>query len=108
MARGRHYPSAATPALSVDALEEELQRLKQQRSELRRLFRLLKNGRVKIGKLEEKLTRRFGSAKWTASQIKELQPDKDERSFHRSVAAHPPASRRRRQRAQAGEAADQS
>jgi len=49
-----------------------------------------------VNKLQEKLERQLASAKWTVSQIREIQPDWDEWGFYRSVEAKPPTPRGRR------------
>ena len=99
MPRGRRR---ATP--DVNALESELQQLRQKQAELRQQIRRMRNSQGEIRKLQEKLTKQLSTAKWTVKQIHELQPNWDDVGFYQSVSARQPAPRGRRRRA-AGEGA---
>ena len=96
MPRGRR---SAAPDLN--ALEEELNALKQRQAELRAQMRKLRVGTTGIRKLEEKLASQLAGAKWTVRQIKEIQPDWDDLGFYQTVQAKQPAPRGRRPRAAA-------
>jgi len=96
MPRGRRK---AVP--DVGTLEQELNALKQRQSEVRAQLRRLKSGATGVRKLEEKLAKQLSTAKWTAGQIKEIQPSWDEVGFYQSVKAKQPTPRGRRPRAAA-------
>lgn len=98
MPRGRRRASG-----DVNALEDELQQLRDRQAALREQIRRLQNSEGEIRKLEEKLTTQFGNAKWTVRQIKELRPDWDEQGFYASVEARKPTPRGRRPRSVAAE-----
>jgi hypothetical protein len=83
----------------VGSLEQELTALKQRQSELRSQIRRLKSGATGVRKLEDKLAKQLSTAKWTANQIKEIQPGWDEVGFYQSVSAKQPTPRGRRPRA---------
>src|SRR4051812_12718777 len=90
----------ATSAPDLAALEQELEQLKQRQAALRAQIRQRQPGAGGVQKLQEKLERQLGSAKWTVQQIREVQPDWDEWGFYRSVEARPPAPRGRGARPQ--------
>lgn len=90
-------------ALDLTSLEQELELLKQRQAELRAQIRQRRQGADGVAKLQEKLERQLGSAKWTVQQIRELQPDWDEWGFYRSVEPKEPAPRGRRRRQPDGE-----
>lgn len=94
MPRGRRRAS-----VDVSTLEEELQELKQRQSELRQQIRKMRNSDSEVRKLEEKLSKQLAGAKWTAEQIRQLNPGWDEFGFYQSVPAKKPAPRGRRPRA---------
>jgi len=100
MRRGRRPRVEAPPA--ADALEQELQQLLARQKELRQQLRRMKSGAGGVRKLEEKLEKQLGTAKWTVQQIKEIDPNWEEWGFYQRVAARQPAPRGRR-RAAAGE-----
>jgi hypothetical protein len=93
MPRGRRR---STP--DVNSLESELTRLRQRQAELRQQIRRARNSEGEVRKLEEKLTKQLSGAKWTADQIKQLQPNWDDLDFYRSVPARQPTPRGRRRR----------
>ena len=104
MPRGRRRMSPSTGAgTNVNALEEELNQLRQRQTELRQQIRRMKNSQSEIGKLEDKLSKQLGTATWTVEQIRGLRPDWDEIGFYQSVAARQPTPRGRRRRAVAEE-----
>ena len=82
----------------LGSLEQELNALKQRQSEVRSQIRRLRTGATGIRKLEEKLEKQLASAKWTADQIKQIQPEWDEVGFYQSVTAKQPTPRGRRPR----------
>ena len=90
----------------VNRLEEELNEIKELQAALRQQIRRLRNSEGEVGKLEEKLTKQFASAKWTINQIRDIQPDWDERGFYQSVQARKPSPRGRRPRASADPASE--
>jgi hypothetical protein len=100
MPRGRRR---ATPDIAT--LERELEELKARQARLRQRMRELRGGRSGIRTLEAKLEKQLATAKWTAQQIRELQPDWDEKGFYQSVQAVQPKPRGRRPR-QAAPAAE--
>ena len=85
----------------VQALEAELNALKERQIELRSQIRKMKNSEGEIGKLESKLATQLASAKWTVGQIKQLREDWDDVGFYQSVPAKKPTPRGRRPRANA-------
>jgi len=97
----------AVPSQSdVAALERELEQLKERQAELRRALRERKKGSGSIRALEEKIEKQLATAKWTAAQIRELDPDWNELAFYRSVQPKSPTPRGPRRRARGeGEAA---
>jgi chromosome segregation ATPase len=99
MPRGRRRSST-----DVNALEAELQQLKQRQSELRTQIRRLRSSGSEIRKLEEKLDKQLAVAKWTANEIKEVQPDWNEITFYESVQPRKPTPRGRRPRSATPEA----
>ena len=94
MPRGRRPRAAAPPA--AEALEQELERLKQRQAEIRQQLRRMRTGAGGIRKLEEKLEKQFGNAKWTVQQIQAIQPEWDDWGFYRTVQARQPTPRGRR------------
>jgi hypothetical protein len=82
----------------VTDLEQELTQLKERQAELRAQIRRLRNSAGEIGKLEEKLGNQLASAKWTISQIRQVQPEWDEMGFYESVQPKKPTPRGRRPR----------
>jgi hypothetical protein len=82
----------------VTALEDQLSALKQRQTELRQQIRRLRNSQGEVRKLEEKLAKQLGPAKWTVNQIKQLQPDWDEVGFYHMAEARQPAPRGRRRK----------
>ena len=93
MPRGR-----SRAGTDVTALEDELNALKQRQAELRQRIRRLRNSQGEIRKLEEKLAKQLGPAKWTVNQIKQLQPDWDEIGFYHTAEPRQPAPRGRRRK----------
>jgi chromosome segregation ATPase len=85
----------------VQSLEDELEQLKRKQSELRQQIRRMRNSQGSISKLEEKLGKQLGNAKWTVGQIRQIRPDWDEMGFYHSVQAKPPTPRGRRPRSEA-------
>lgn len=85
----------------VEALERELNELKQRQAELRQRLRSLRGSRGEVRKLEDRLAKQFATAKWIAEQIKRFRPEFDELEFYRSVEPRQPAPRGRRRRATA-------
>lgn len=99
MPRGRRKAS-----VDLGTLEDELAALKQRQLELRQQIRRLKTGATGVKKLEEKLAKQLATARWTADQIKQQQPDWDEIGFYQSVQPKQPTPRGRRPRAAAAAA----
>ena len=95
--RGRRVPTR-----DVEALEQQLNSLKERQAELRAQLKRLRNSSSEVRKLETKLESQLGSAKWTIDQIKELNPNWDERAFYDQVEPKKPTPRGRRPRAAAG------
>ena len=93
MPRGRRR---ATP--DVNSLESELAQLRQRQAELRQQIRRMRNSQGEVRKLEEKLSKQLSGAKWTVSQIRQLQPAWDEIGFYHSVKARQPTPRGRRRK----------
>src|SRR5918998_646700 len=85
-------------ASDVTALEQEMEQLKQRQAELRALIRQQRRGAGGVEKLQERLERQLGRAKWTVQEIRAIQPDWDEWGFYRSVQPQQPAPRGRRGR----------
>ena len=83
----------------VNALEEEMQRLRDRQSEIRQQLRRLRNSEGEVRKLEEKLEKQFAAAKWTVGEIRQLNPTWDEQRFYENVQAKKPTPRGRRPRA---------
>ena len=67
------------------ALERGLEQVKECQVELRRALRERKKGSGSIGALEAMVEKQLATAKWTAAQILELNPEWDELAFYRSV-----------------------
>src|SRR5689334_1241138 len=97
MPRGRRRAS-----IGADALEIELQQLKEREKQLRAQLRRLRGGGGSLRKLHEKAAKQFSNARWTASRIRELSPGWDEIAFYRSVEPRPPTPRRRRKQTDSG------
>jgi len=93
MPRGRRRAS-----IDVGSLEKEMQALKQRQVELRQQIRRLRNSDGEVRKLQDKLGKQLAGAKWTAEQIRQLNPGWDEVGFYQSVPAKKPAPRGRRPR----------
>lgn len=91
MPRGRRR---AVPDL--EALERELEQLKQRQAALREQLKQVRSGSAGTRKLEEKLQKQLASAKWTVAQIKQLQPSWDDLEFYRGVTPVRPTPRGRR------------
>ena len=92
-------PRGRRRTLDVTALEQELDELRKRQLALRQQLRRMRGSGREIGKLQEKLEKQLGIAKWTIEQIKELQPDWDDLGFYQSVKPRQPAPRGRRPRA---------
>ena len=104
MRRGRR-PRAETTSASAEALEAELQRLKERQAELRQQLRRMKGGEGEIRRLQTRLECQFARAKWTVDQIKQIRPDWDDWGFYQGVRSRQPAPRGRRRRRDEGEGA---
>lgn len=91
MPRGRRQ---AVPDL--EALERELEELKQRQAALREQLKQVRTGTTGTRKLEEKLQKQLASAKWTVNLIKQIQPSWDDLEFYRSVPPARPTPRGRR------------
>ncbi|MFN3648713.1 MAG: hypothetical protein ACK47B_03950 [Armatimonadota bacterium] len=100
MPRGRRRQSP-----SVTSLEQEIESLKQRQLALRQQLRRMRNSDSEVRKLEDKLTKQLGTARWTAQQIKELNPGWDEEGFYASVEPKQPTPRGRRRRTTTAEEA---
>jgi hypothetical protein len=83
----------------VDALQRELEALKQRQAVLRQELRQLRAGTGSIRILEEKLEKQLAAAKWTAQEIQQVQPGWDELAFYRGIEAVAPKPRGRRRAA---------
>lgn len=92
MARG---PRRRTDA---GALEAELEKLKARQTELRQQLRKLRISAGGVRKLEDKLRKQLAGARWTAEQIKGVQPGWNELEFYQSVPPKQPTPRGRRPR----------
>jgi hypothetical protein len=94
------------PTNSPDAIEAELSEIEQRRAQLKKELRRIKNKGGEVRKLEEKLAKQLGTAKWTVEQIKDVNPDWDLMAFYNSVEPRQPARRgpRRRSERQGAEA----
>lgn len=86
------------PSLNVQSMEEELEELKARHAELRQRLRRMRAGSTEVRKLEEKLEKQLATAKWTAREIREINPDWDETGFYQSVEPRKPTPRGRRPR----------
>lgn len=82
--------------LDVDALQRELEALKERQAQVRQQLRLARGGSSSVGKLEGKLAKQLATAKWTVWEIRGLQPEWDELAFYRQVEAAQPKPRGRR------------
>src|SRR5437764_11216538 len=94
MRRGRR-PRAQVTSNTADALEAELQQLKERQAELRQQLRRMKGGEGEIRRLQSRLEGQFARAKWTAEQIKQIRPDWDDWGFYQGVRSRQPAPRGR-------------
>lgn len=103
MPRGVRRTVAAKPT-DVEALERELEILREQQAALCQQLREVRKGGSEVGKLQKKLEKQFAEAKWTVQQIHTLQRDWDDVGFYRSVTAKQPTPRGRRPRAVAEDA----
>lgn len=74
-------------------LEARIKDLREQQRNLRQQLRRIKNSSTEVKKLEEKLSRQLGYAKWTMQEIRELNPAWDEANFSKSVQPRKPARR---------------
>lgn len=99
MPRGRRR---AVPDL--EALQRELEELKQRQAALRIQLKQVRSGSVGTRKLEEKLQKQLASAKWTVLQIQQIQPSWDDLEFYRNVTPVTPTPRGRRRATPAPEA----
>jgi DNA repair exonuclease SbcCD ATPase subunit len=91
-------PRGRRRVVDVSTLEEELNALKQRQTELRQQLRRMRNSQGEVKKLEEKLGKQLATARWTAGQIRQVQPEWDEIGFYQSVSARQPTPRGRRRR----------
>jgi hypothetical protein len=78
---------------AIEPLERELEALRQRQAELRAQIRGMRDHEGVVRKLEQKLANQLASAKWTAAQIKHVQPNWDELGFYDKVPAEAPSSR---------------
>lgn len=80
----------------LDALQRELEELKQRQAALREQLKQVRTGTAGTRKLEERLQSQLASAKWTVQQIKQIQPNWDDLEFYRNVTPAAPKPRGRR------------
>ncbi len=94
----RRGPRPSIGSVGIEALEAELAALKARQAELRQQLGRAKSIGTGVSALEAKLTKQLESAKWTAEQIRKLQPSWEEWAFYRSVEPVQPKPRGRRPR----------
>lgn len=83
---------------SQTEIERELETLRDQSRALRLKLRKMRNSGTEIRKLEEKLTRQLGYAKYTIEQIRDLNANWDEAGFYKTTPPRKPAARGRRRK----------
>jgi len=79
-------------------VERELEALRDQSRALRLKLRKMRNSGTEIRKLEEKLTRQLGYAKYTIEQIQDLNANWDEAGFYKNTPPRKPAARGRKRK----------
>lgn len=89
---------------SPEAIQRELETLKQRHAELRAQLRKSRVGSTEVKKLEAKLEKQLAAAKWTVGLIKQVQSDWDDLGFYQTVRAKQPTPRGRRPRTSASNA----